>query len=117
MDPFLALRQSNKKASRLVYMIKPVQARALPLIYIMMVYKITNNNINIISNINQHDNNLHFIDDSNLWKLIHQYWKVFYDSLSKTLLSEQDIKNAIETGDAKPININAYLLSKLYINK
>lgn len=98
-------------------MIKPVQARASPLIYMMIVYKITNNNNNIIPNINQHDNYLPSVDNSNLWKLIHQYWKVFYDSLSKTLLSEQDIKNTIETGDAKPININAYLLSKLYINK
>lgn len=80
--------------------------------YIMMACKIYTNNENIISNVDQYNNHLPLIDDPNLWKLIHQYQKVFCDSLLNNLAPKRDVKYTIEIDSKNPININIYLLFK-----
>lgn len=94
-----------------------MQAKAPPLLYMMMVSKFNNDNNNIIVNVDQHDNHLLFVDDIDLCKLVHWYWKVFCNSVFEILLIEQDVKHAIQTNNVKPVNINFYLLSKTYIDK
>lgn len=52
-------------------MTKLVQIKSLLGIYIMMICKINNKNKNIISNIDQYNNYLSFLDNSDIHKLIH----------------------------------------------
>lgn len=80
-----------------------------------MVWKI--NNKDTLSNVNQYDNHLPSIDDADLRKLIHQYQKVFWDSLFKKFPPKQEVECAIEIDNAKPVNINAYLQFKAHIDE
>lgn len=57
------------------------------------------------------------MNNFNLYKLVYQYQKVFYNFLIETLPFEQDVKHTIKTRNPKPININVYLSSKTYIEK
>lgn len=85
--------------------------------YIIIVCKINNNNKDIILNIDKYNNYLSSIDDFDFCKLVYRYQKVFCDSLLKILPSKWNIKYAIKINNAKPININAYLLFKTHIDK
>lgn len=117
IDYKLASRRSVKKALRLASMSKPTRARTQPLIYMMMVRKVDDNIEITPSNVVQQKKDLPLVDDPDLRKLIHRYQKVFRDSLPENLPPQRDVEHAIETGDAKPVNINAYPLSKTHMDE
>lgn len=52
-------------------MTKLAQVRAAPLIYMMMVYKVNDNNKDVIQNVDQYDDYLPLVNDPDLYKLIH----------------------------------------------
>lgn len=81
----------------------------------MIVYKVNDNNITF--SIYQYNNNLPLVDKLNLCKLIYQYRKIFCDFLPESLLPKQEIKHVIKIDNVKPININAYLLSKTHMDE
>lgn len=81
-----------------------------------MVRKVDDNIEITPSNVVQQEKDLPLVDDPDLRKLIHRYRKVFRDSLPENLLPQRDVEHAIETGDAKPVNINAYPLSKTHMD-
>lgn len=80
-----------------------------------MVYKVDDKDI--LSNINQYNNHLPSVNNLDLCKLIHYYQKAVPNFIPRSFPLKQNVEHAIETGNAKPININAYPLSKLYIDK
>ena len=43
--------------------------------------------------------------------------KSLYDFLLEILPPEWDVKHAIKMGNAKPVNLNAYLLSNLHMDE
>ena len=56
-------------------------------------------------------------EDVQLHQLIHKYRKVFHNKLLNSLLSKWDNEHEIKTGDAKSVNINAYSLLKVHLDK
>lgn len=85
--------------------------------YMMIICKVNDDLKDVTQNIDQYNDHLPLVDDLDLYKLIYQYQKVFCDFLPKSLFPEREVKLAIKRGNAKPVNINVYPLSKTYMDE
>lgn len=72
-------------------MTKPAKVKATPLIYMMIVCKVNDNNKDAIQNIDQYDNYLPPVNDLDLYKLIYRYQEVFCDLLPESFPPEREV--------------------------